>query len=218
MKLSPEIDLSRSLRQVFGNSARFNAQIQADSERQSETANAILRRFFTATVGERCEMMLLADEVGLGKTYVALAVAVSVLYAIRRGDSPQGLPSNRPVVLVLTPNNHALFNKWVREAETFKKDCARNERGLEWLQIRCPLGNSNKSGNLINLSEVVREATRSRPVLLIAKHGVLGATLHDRDLWRLRGLAAVFGHFRTPQRHAPVLVPEGQGVRQLRNP
>ena len=144
-------------------------------------------------------MMILADEVGLGKTYVALAVAVSVLDAIRRGDPPDGLPSNKPVALVLTPTNDALFNKWMREAEAFKKDCAR-ERRRDWSGFRsaAPLDNSSKSGNVIHLSAQVREATRSKPMLLIAKQGVLGAALHDRDLWRRRGLAALFGHFRTP--------------------
>jgi superfamily II DNA or RNA helicase len=198
MKLSPEIDLSRWLRQVFGNKTEFNAQIEADCERQSATANAILDRFFGARYGDRREMMLLADEVGLGKTYVALAVAVSVLDTIRRGDTPEGLPSNKPVALVLTPTNDGLFNKWLREAETFKKDCARHDGGLDWLQIRCPLDNNNKSGNLLHLSAHIREATRSRPVLLIAKQGVFGAALHDRDLWRRRGLAALFGQYGIP--------------------
>ena len=147
---------------------------------------------------ERRELMILADEVGLGKTYVALAVAVSMLDAIRRGDSPDGLPSNKPVVLVLTPTNDALFNKWMREAEAFKTDCARHDGGLDWLQIRSPIDNSSKSGNVIDLSAQMRDATRSKPMLLIAKQSVLGAALHDRDLWRRRGLAAVFGHFRTP--------------------
>jgi len=198
MKLSPEIDLGRSLRQVFGNKADFTAQIQQDCERQSDTTSAILRRFFGAKESERRELTILADEVGLGKTYVALAVAVSILDAIRQGEAPDGLPSNRPAVLVLTPTNDALFNKWVREAEGFKKDCARHDSGLEWLQIHCPIDNGGKSGNVINLSEKMRDATRSQPVLLIAKLGVLGAALHDRDLWRERGLAALFGHFRTP--------------------
>jgi hypothetical protein len=197
MKLSPEIDLSRSLRQVFGNKGDFTQQIAHDCARQSETANAILRRFFGANVRERRELMILADEVGLGKTYVALAVAVSILDAIRRGEAPDGLPSNKPVVLVLTPTNDALFNKWMREAEAFKKDCARNDGDLDWLQIRCPIDNSSKSGNVVNLSEQMRGATRAKPMLIIAKQGVFGAALHDRDLWRRRGLAAVFGHFRT---------------------
>ena len=197
MKLSSEIDLRRSLRQVFGNKADFTVQIEHDCERQTETGNAILRRFFGLKDRERRELVILADEVGLGKTYVALALAVSILDAIRRGEAPDGLPSNKPVVLVLTPTNDALFNKWMREAETFRKDCARSEGGLDWLQIRCPIENSSRTGNVINLSAQVRDATRSEPMLLIAKQGVLGAALHDRDLWRRRGLAAAFGHFGT---------------------
>ncbi|MBN9519357.1 hypothetical protein J0H58_12680 [bacterium] len=196
MKLSPKIDLSRSLRQVFGNKKEFNTQIRSDCARQSETANAILGRFFGAR--DQREMMLLADEVGLGKTYVALAVAVSVLDAIRREDAPDGLPANKPLALVLTPTNDALFNKWLREAETFKKDCALQEGDLDWLQILSPLENGSSSGNVIDLAAQVRQASRSRPVLLIAKHNVFGRPLHDRDLWRRRGLAAVFRHFGTP--------------------
>ena len=198
MKLSPEIDLSRSLRQVFGNKGDFSQQIAQDCARQSETTSAILRRFFGANERERRELMILADEVGLGKTYVGLAVAVSMLDAIRRGESPDGLPANKPVVLVLTPTNDALFNKWMREAEAFKQDCARHDNGLEWLQIRSPVENSSKSGNVVNLTEQMREATRAKPLLIIAKQSVFGAALHDRDLWRRRSLAAVFGHFRTP--------------------
>ena len=112
-------------------------------------------------------------------------------------DTPHGLPSNKPVVVVMTPNNDALFNKWIREAETFKTDCARNDAGLEWLQILSPIEDSSKSGNLIHLSAQIKEATRSRPVLLIAKQTVFGAALHDRDLWRRRSLAALFGNFGT---------------------
>jgi hypothetical protein len=197
MKISPEIDLGRSLRQVFGNKPDFTAQIEQDCARQSETTNAILRRFLGTKEVERRELMILADEVGLGKTYVALAVAASILGAVRRGEAPDGLPPNKPVVLVLTPANDALFNKWMREAEAFKTDCARHEGGLDWLQIRSPIDNSSKSGNIIHLSAQIRDATRSQPMLIIAKQNVFGASLHDRDLWRRRGLAALFGHFRT---------------------
>ncbi|HBJ36696.1 MAG TPA: hypothetical protein DDZ51_18455 [Planctomycetaceae bacterium] len=198
MKLSPEIDLSRSLRLVFGNKGEFSKQIAQDCARQSETASAILHRFFGANERERRELMILADEVGLGKTYVGLAVAVSMLDAIRHGESPDGLPANKPVVLVLTPTNDALFNKWMREAEAFKQDCARHENSLDWLQIRSPIEKSSKSGNVVNLTEQMRKATRAKPLLIIAKQSVFGAALHDRDLWRRRSLAAVFGHFRTP--------------------
>jgi hypothetical protein len=198
MKLSSEIDLGRSLRQVFGKKADFTTQIERDCARQSDTTSAILRRFFGTKEYERRELMILADEVGLGKTYVALAAAISILDAIRRGESPEGLSSNKPVVLVLTPANDALFNKWMREAQAFKTDCARNQGGLDWLQIRSPIDDSSKSGNVIDLSRQIRAATRSKPILVIAKQTFLGAALHDRDQWRRRSLASLFNHFRTP--------------------
>jgi hypothetical protein len=73
MKLGLEIDLGRSLKRVFGNKPDFTGQIEEGRARQTATANAILRRFFGASESERRELMILADEVGLGKTYVALA-------------------------------------------------------------------------------------------------------------------------------------------------
>ncbi|NQV23505.1 MAG: hypothetical protein HQ518_03965 [Rhodopirellula sp.] len=192
MKLSPNIDLGKSLRQVFGDDPKSAAQVEHDRSRQEATTNAILKRFVARNPGNRRELMILADEVGLGKTYVALAVAVSLLDAIRKGESPDGLPANKPVVLVLTPSNDALFNKWMREAEGFKADCARTGNALDWLEIRSPIENSSKSGNLADLARAVQDASRSRPMLLIAKHGVLGAALNDREWWRRRALAIVF--------------------------
>ena len=89
---------------------------------------------------------------------------------------------------------------------------------LDWLQIRCPLDNSSKSGNLLHVSAQVRDATRSRPVLLISKQGVFGAALHDRDLWRPAPAGRAVRPLSDPRGHPPVLVPPGQGVRQLRDP
>ncbi len=192
MKLSTSIDLGKSLRQVFGDDPRSTAQVELDRARQEVTSNAILNRFFAGNVANRRELTILADEVGLGKTYIALAVAVSILDAIRTGNSPDGLPANRPVVLVLTPTNDALFNKWMREAEAFKTDCARVSNAFDWLEIRCPILGQSKSGNMVDLAAQMRDATRSRPMLLIAKHAVLGAALNDRDWWRRRALAIVF--------------------------
>lgn len=197
MNVSPEIDLAKSLRQVFGDKPGFSDQIEQDCARQTETAQEILRRFFGARASDRRELMILADEVGLGKTYVALAVAVSVLDAIRRGKVPEGLPSNKPVVLVLTPTNDALFNKWLREAESFKRDCARHSGGLDWLQIGPPIENSSETGNLVDVTAQIRKASRSQPLLLIAKQRVFGAALREKELWRKRALAAAFGYFNT---------------------
>jgi hypothetical protein len=192
MNLSPDIDLGKSLRQLFGNDRESEARIKDDQARQEKTTHAILQRFVAANASERRELTILADEVGLGKTYVALAAAVSLLDAIRRGDSPEGLPSNKPVALVLTPSNDALFNKWRREADAFKKDCARSIGALDWLEIRSPIPGTSKAGNMVDLAIQMRDATRRRPMLLIAKQGVIGARLKDCDWWRRRALAAVF--------------------------
>ena len=192
MKQSRSIDLGKSLRQVFGNDAQSASQVEHDRDRQTATVNAILKRFFARSASKRRELTILADEVGLGKTYVALAAAVSILDAIRNGETPEGLPANKPVVLVLTPTNDALFNKWMREAEAFKVDCARTDDALDWLEIRCPLPGKRKSGNIVDLAAQMRYASRKRPMLLIAKHAALGAALTDRDWWRRRALAIVF--------------------------
>ena len=196
MKLSANIDLGKSLQKVFGNDPESAAQIEHDRDRQVATTNAILKRFDARASASRRELTILADEVGLGKTYVALAVAVSMLDAIRNGDAPEGLPANKPAVLVLTPSNDALFNKWMREAEAFKTDCAREDDALDWLEIRSPIPRKSQSGNMVDLAAQMRDATRSRPMLLIAKHGALGAALNDRDWWRRRALAMIFETYK----------------------
>ncbi len=202
MKLSRNIDLGKSLRQVFGDDPESAEKVEYDRARQEQTPNAILQRFLARAGAKRRELTILADEVGLGKTYVALAVAVSLLDAIRNGETPDGLPHNKPVVLVLTPPNDALFNKWMREAEAFKTDCARTDRALDWLDIQSPLPGNTKSGNILNLAEQMSKASRNRPMLLVAKHSALGAALNDRDCWRMRALYTVFRYFKiqTPDR------------------
>ena len=68
-----------------------------DADRQQRTATEILRRLNDQPG------VVLADEVGMGKTYVGLAVAVSVLEATQR---------KRPVV-VMVPAGVA--DKWPTE-------------------------------------------------------------------------------------------------------
>jgi hypothetical protein len=58
MRISPEIDLGRSLRQVFGNKPNFADQIGQDCARQSHTTSVILHRFLGAKESERRELMI----------------------------------------------------------------------------------------------------------------------------------------------------------------
>lgn len=68
--LSHHIDLGRD---------KTRMKDPRDAERQTATAREILTRLFNSADSERWELQLLADEVGMGKTFVALAVAYSVL-------------------------------------------------------------------------------------------------------------------------------------------
>lgn len=94
-----------------------NVQIDArDAERQAVTAREILRDLANQPG------MVLADEVGMGKTYVALAVAASVLVATRGQQGP---------VVVMVPSG--LRGKWQREWDQFKRQCAAGGE-LDWIK------------------------------------------------------------------------------------
>src|ERR1700693_334729 len=54
-----------------------------DAERQSRTVATILERFFNGKSSEKFEIQILADEVGMGKTFVALGVAYSILMQLK---------------------------------------------------------------------------------------------------------------------------------------
>lgn len=87
-----------------------------DALRQAETARNILNDL-RARPG-----VLLADEVGMGKTYVAMAVAASVIVATRQ--------MHRPVVVMVPAG---LRQKWQRDWEQFKAHCVR-DHALAWVR------------------------------------------------------------------------------------
>jgi superfamily II DNA or RNA helicase len=78
---------------------------EVDARRQARTAKQILRRL------ENQPGLILADEVGMGKTFVALAVALSV-----------ALKNNKvkPIVVMIPPS---LKEKWPRDFEVFRERC-----------------------------------------------------------------------------------------------
>lgn len=80
----------------------------ADAQRQHQSAAEILRRL------KDQPGLVLGDEVGMGKTFVALAVAAA--HAVK--------DPTRPVV-VMVPQ--AVVRKWLRDADTFRRACLRDE-------------------------------------------------------------------------------------------
>ena len=60
-----------------------------DGDRQQATVDMILQRFFDSRPRSRYEVQVLADEVGMGKTFVALGVTYSILKSLRKGSASQ---------------------------------------------------------------------------------------------------------------------------------
>ncbi|MBK9315798.1 MAG: DEAD/DEAH box helicase family protein [Acidobacteria bacterium] len=78
---------------------------EADARRQEQTAREILSRLSTQPG------VVLADEVGMGKTFVALAVATSLALLDAQ---------HRPVVVMVPPS---LKEKWPRDFLVFAEKC-----------------------------------------------------------------------------------------------
>lgn len=84
------------------------AAYQKDWDRQRATACEFLRRFDSGF-----DTQLLADEVGMGKTYVAMAVIAAKLLSSPRNDRR---------ALLITPPSAVLRSKWEQEFRSFSQN------------------------------------------------------------------------------------------------
>jgi len=125
----------------------------ADAMRQRRTAAEILRRF------DRHPGVVLADEVGLGKTYVALAVAVSV------AADPT---SPGPVIVMVPPS---VSHKWPREWETFQEKCLEGET-----EIRATASTVRSGSDFLKYLD--DPGDRAHQIVFLS-HGALAGTLTD---------------------------------------
>ena len=162
-----------------------------DADRQHATVDRLLSAFF-ASPNERREIQLLADEVGLGKTFVALAVAHTVLAGYRNAKPPQFLEDLRNVyraVVVVTPQgNHALAEKWTDEVGAMVKRCGLQPEKLCWF-------NSTRCHTPEDLLIALRRASDYRrkpgsvPTVLICEVGIFTKRIREKGA-KLRFLAA----------------------------
>ena len=123
-----------------------------DADRQQRTATEILRRLNDQPG------VVLADEGGMGKTYVGLAVAVSVLEATQR---------KRPVV-VMVPAGVA--DKWPTEWAVFAERCLPRGHGLR------ASGAIRRGSDFLKLLD---DPASKRRHLIFITHGALTSNLHD---------------------------------------
>jgi hypothetical protein len=150
-----------------------------DAARQAATVNHVLRAFF-GPPAERREVQLLADEVGMGKTYVALAVGYAVLSILRdtaRARELEELGDCYRCILVITPSgNPTLASKWDREDEALLTRCARDASKAGWFQsVLC----ESADQLLQNILRADDRRRRRAPVIMVAQSSVFTKRLSD---------------------------------------
>jgi superfamily II DNA or RNA helicase len=124
-----------------------------DATRQERTASEILSRL------KRQPGVVLADEVGMGKTFVAMAVAASII--LDRDDEG-------PVVVMVPPS---LRDKWPRDWDVFQDKCLSPEvRGA----IRSASADSG-----ISFLRLLDDPAARRKHLIFLTHGALHRSLTD---------------------------------------
>ncbi len=158
-----------------------------DAARQQRTVEVLLERFFNPRATQRFEIQILADEVGMGKTFVALGLAYSILAHLKQARTEADLDGCYQRVLVLTPNNHALYRKWIREVAEFKRRCVLPEH-----QSNDLLFSALQVDRLDDLAVALRKPGRQSQVI-VARMGLFGGDkLLDYDLKRRFTLGVLF--------------------------
>ena len=126
----------------------------ADALRQKVSAQAILERFVEQPG------VILGDEVGMGKTFVALAVAAAHVV-----QDP-----SRPVV-VMVPGG--VVGKWERDSETFRLSCLRSQHEREQFRVR-------RAETGVELLKLLDDPAPIRATVIVLAHGALNRKLADK--------------------------------------
>ena len=125
----------------------------ADAQRQTRSARAILDRFALQPG------VVLGDEVGMGKTFVALAVAAAHVT----------MDARRPVVVMVPPN---VVKKWERDANTFRAECLKSEADRARFRVRIA-----ETG--VEFLKLLDDPPADRATVIVLAHGALNRRLAD---------------------------------------
>ncbi len=125
---------------------------KSDATRQSLTAQAILERLSDQPG------IILADEVGMGKTFVALAVATSIF-----------LRDKKPVVIMIPPN---LITKWPNDFKLFCEACITDDA----IKSKLRYGVAKRPEEFLRLLDDQEE---KRCAVVFLTHGALARNMSD---------------------------------------
>ena len=132
----------------------INDRISADDGlRQAHAAEEILKRF------QRQPGVILADEVGMGKTFVAMAVATSIL--LERGDTD-------PVVVMSPPS---LREKWPKDWNVFTEMCLTGSLKTRFRSARADSG--------IDFLRLLDDPATRRKHIIFLTHGAFNRSIGD---------------------------------------
>jgi ERCC4-related helicase len=124
-----------------------------DANRQTATAREILRRL------PHQAGVVLADEVGMGKTFVALAVAASVALSDKK---------HRPVIVMVPPT---LKEKWPEEFTVFAERCLPPEAAV---RVR-----ASSTDSAVGFLKFLDDPLHRRNSILFLTHGSMHRGLKD---------------------------------------
>jgi hypothetical protein len=162
-----------------------------DAVRQHATVNRILDVFF-GPPEIRTEIQLLADEVGLGKTFVALAAAYAILDVMRQKpgqERPLDLMGCYRAVVVVTPKgNKPLVEKWHREVEAFRTRCSQDQIRTVWFQSRICTTAEDLVESLRRAQDIRSDSAKA-PCVFVCQGDIFTRRLRDAGE-RLRFLTA----------------------------
>jgi superfamily II DNA or RNA helicase len=144
---------------------------RASAERQKKTAQEILDRLVDQPG------LVLADEVGMGKTYVALAVGLSITLVN---------PDSGPVVVMVPPS---VKDKWPRDLAVFLEKCLKGRARDHVRATPVTIENGVAFLKLLDDPPAVRKN------LIFMTHGALSRGLNDAFV-KLALLRHVFGRRR----------------------